>query len=216
MTIKYCIFLLDNFNYMLLENKYIISSETYFNKGDYSYMKELFDLFWTFCKIGALTFGGGYAMLPLIQREIVENKKWSTEREILDYYANEQCTPGVIAVNTATFIGFKLKGIIGGIVATLGVVFPSLIIILIIASFLQSFADLSIVQSAFAGIRVAVVALIITTVIKLLKSSIKDYLGVIIAIIAFIISAFIGLSPVYVVIAAGLTGFISKSIGGKK
>ena len=201
---------------MLLENKYIISSETYFNKGDYSYMKELFDLFWTFCKIGALTFGGGYAMLPLIQREIVENKKWSTEKEILDYYAVGQCTPGVIAVNTATFIGFKLKGIIGGIVATLGVVFPSLIIILIIASFLQSFADLSIVQSAFAGIRVAVVALIITTVIKLLKSSIKDYLGVIIAIIAFIISAFIGLSPVYVVIAAGLTGFISKSIGGKK
>ena len=201
---------------MLLKNKYIISSETYFNKGDYSYMKELFDLFWTFCKIGALTFGGGYAMLPIIQREIVENKKWSTEREILDYYAVGQCTPGVIAVNTATFIGFKLKGIIGGIVATLGVVFPSLIIILIIASFLQSFADLSIVQSAFAGIRVAVVALIITTVIKLLKSSIKDYLGVIIAIIAFIISAFIGLSPVYVVIAAGLTGFISKSIGGKK
>ena len=201
---------------MLLKNKYIISSETYFNKGDYSYMKELFDLFWTFCKIGALTFGGGYAMLPLIQREIVENKKWSTEREILDYYAVGQCTPGVIAVNTATFIGFKLKGIIGGIVATLGVVFPSLIIILIISSFLQSFADLSIVQSALAGIRVAVVALIITTVIKLLKSSIKDYLGVIIAIIAFIISAFIGLSPVYVVIAAGLTGFISKSIGGKK
>ena len=201
---------------MLLKNKYIISSETYFNKGDYSYMKELFDLFWTFCKIGALTFGGGYAMLPLIQREIVENKKWSTEREILDYYAVGQCTPGVIAVNTATFIGFNLNGIIGGIVATLGVVFPSLIIILIIASFLQSFADLSIVQSAFAGIRVAVVALIITTVIKLLKSSIKDYLGVIIAIIAFIISAFIGLSPVYVVIAAGLTGFISKYIGGKK
>ena len=179
-------------------------------------MKELFDLFWTFCKIGALTFGGGYAMLPLIQREIVENKKWSTEREILDYYAVGQCTPGVIAVNTATFIGFKLKGIVGGIVATLGVIFPSLIIILIIASFLQSFADLAIVQSAFAGIRVAVVALIITTVIKLLKSSIKDYLGAIIAIIAFIISAFIGLSPVYVVIAAGLTGFISKSIGGKK
>ena len=133
-------------------------------------MKELFDLFWTFCKIGALTFGGGYAMLPLIQREIVENKKWSTEKEILDYYAVGQCTPGVIAVNTATFIGYKLKGIIGGIIATLGVVFPSLIIILIIAAFLQNFADLAIVQSAFAGIRVAVVALIITTVVKLLKS----------------------------------------------
>lgn len=179
-------------------------------------MKELFDLFWTFCKIGALTFGGGYAMLPLIQREIVENKKWSTEKEILDYYAVGQCTPGVIAVNTATFIGYKLKGIIGGIVATLGVIFPSIVIILIIATFLQNFADLAIVQSAFAGIRVAVVALIITTVVKLIKSSIKDYLGVIIAIIAFIISAFIGLSPVYVVIAAALTGFISKGLRGDK
>ena len=178
-------------------------------------MKELFDLFWTFCKIGALTFGGGYAMLPLIQREIVENKKWSTEKEILDYYAVGQCTPGVIAVNTATFIGYKLRGIIGGIVATLGVIFPSIVIILIIATFLQNFADLAIVQSAFAGIRVAVVALIITTVVKLIKSSIKDYLGVIIAI-AFVISAFIGLSPVYVVIAAALTGFISKGLRGDK
>ena len=179
-------------------------------------MKELFDLFWTFCKIGALTFGGGYAMLPLIQREIVDNKKWSTEKEILDYYAVGQCTPGVIAVNTATFIGYKLRGIIGGIVATLGVIFPSIVIILIIATFLQNFADLAIVQSAFAGIRVAVVALIITTVVKLIKSSIKDYLGVIIAIIAFVISAFIGLSPVYVVIAAALTGFISKGLRGDK
>ena len=179
-------------------------------------MKELFDLFWTFCKIGALTFGGGYAMLPLIQREIVENKKWSTEKEILDYYAVGQCTPGVIAVNTATFIGYKLRGIIGGIVATLGVIFPSIVIVLIIATFLQNFADLAIVQSAFAGIRVAVVALIITTVVKLIKSSIKDYLGVIIAIIAFVISAFIGLSPVYVVIAAALTGFISKGLRGDK
>ena len=179
-------------------------------------MKELFDLFWTFCKIGALTFGGGYAMLPLIQREIVENKKWSTEKEILDYYAVGQCTPGVIAVNTATFIGYKLRGIMGGIVATLGVIFPSIVIILIIATFLQNFADLAIVQSAFAGIRVAVVALIITTVVKLIKSSIKDYLGVIIAIIAFVISAFIGLSPVYVVIAAALTGFISKGLRGDK
>ena len=179
-------------------------------------MKELFDLFWTFCKIGALTFGGGYAMLPIIQREIVENKKWSTEKEILDYYAVGQCTPGVIAVNTATFIGYKLRGIIGGIVATLGVIFPSIVIILIIAAFLQNFADLAIVQSAFAGIRVAVVALIITTVVKLIKSSIKDYLGVIIAIIAFVISAFIGLSPVYVVIAAALTGFISKGLRGDK
>ncbi len=142
--------------------------------------------------------------------------KRSTEKEILDYYAVGQCTPGVIAVNTATFIGFKLRGIVGGLVATLGVIFPSIIIILIIASFLQSFASLAIVQSAFAGIRVAVVALIITTVIKLIKSSVKDYLGIIITVITFVLSAFIGISPVYIVIAAGLIGFISKSIGGKK
>lgn len=179
-------------------------------------MKELFNLFIAFAKVGVLTFGGGYAMLPLIQKEIVENKKWSTEKEILDYYAVGQCTPGVIAVNTATFIGFKLRGVIGGIVATLGVIFPSIVIILIIASFLQNFANLAIVQSAFAGIRVAVVALIITTVVKLLKSSVKDYLGVIIALATFIISAFFGLSPVYIVIAAGLIGFISKSLRGEK
>ena len=179
-------------------------------------MKDLFDLFWTFCKIGGLTFGGGYAMLPIIQKEIVEDKKWATEEEVLDYYAVGQCTPGVIAVNTATFIGYKLRGITGGIIATLGVIFPSLIIILLIASFLQSFADISIVQSAFAGIRVAVVALIITTVVKLVKSSVKDYLGLTIAIISFVVSALLGLSPVYVVIAAGLTGFITKAVRGEK
>lgn len=180
-------------------------------------MKDLFDLFLTFARIGGLTFGGGYAMLPIIQKEIVEDRKWATEEEILDYYAVGQCTPGVIAVNTATFIGYKLKGVLGGIVATLGVVFPSFIIIMIIAAFIANFAEMAIVQSAFAGIRVAVVALIITTVIKLVKSSVKDYIGGIIALLAFIISAFIGISPVYVVLAAGFTGFISKKIvGGKK
>lgn len=179
-------------------------------------MKELLDLFFAFFKIGAFTFGGGYAMLPIIQKEIVENKKWATEEEVLDYYAVGQCTPGVIAVNTATFIGYKTKGIIGGITATLGVISPSFIIIMTIASFLQNFAQLAVVQNAFAGIRVAVVALIITTVIKLFKSSVKDLLSLIIALITFILSTFLGLSPIYLVIAAGLTGFISKSLRGTK
>ena len=125
-------------------------------------MKELFDLFWTFAKIGSITFGGGYAMLPIIQREIVEKKKWATEEEVMDYYAVGQCTPGVIAVNTATFIGYKLRGIFGGIFATLGVVFPSLVIIMVIAAFLKNFAEFEIVKHAFGGIRVAVVALIIS------------------------------------------------------
>ena len=172
-------------------------------------------LFLEFFKVGLFSVGGGLSTIPFLY-ELADKYTWFDEKMLMDMIAVSQSTPGAIGVNMATFAGFRASGILGGIIATLGVVFPSLIIILIIASFLQSFADLSIVQSAFAGIRVAVVALIITTVIKLLKSSIKDYLGVIIAIIAFIISAFIGLSPVYVVIAAGLTGFISKSIGGKK
>ena len=179
-------------------------------------MKELFDLFFTFSKIGALTFGGGYAMLPIIQREIVEGKDWATEEEILDYYAVGQCTPGVIAVNTATFIGYKNRGIIGAIFATLGLVFPSLIIIMILASFLQSFSTLPLVQSAFAGIRIAVIALIIDTVIKLFKSSIKDILGIIICLLAFILSAFLNISPVYIVISAALLGLISKAKRGER
>ncbi len=116
-------------------------------------MKELFTLFWTFCKIGGLTFGGGYAMLPMIQKEIVENKKWATDEEVMNYYAVGQCTPGVIAVNTASFIGYKIKGIPGAVFATVGVVFPSLLIIMTIAFFLQNFAELTIVKEAFAAVR---------------------------------------------------------------
>lgn len=179
-------------------------------------MNEFIDLFLTFCRIGGLTFGGGYAMLPIIQKELVEGKKWATEEEVLDYYAVGQCTPGIIAVNTATFIGYNLKGFPGAIAATLGVVFPSLIIIMIIASVLQNFADMAIVQSAFAGIRVAVVALIIDTVIKLWKSSISNWIGVIIAVITFLVSAIFNISPIYIVLAAGAIGFISKGLGGKK
>ena len=130
-------------------------------------MKQLLDLFFTFARIGGLTFGGGYAMLPILQREVVEKRKWVTNEEIMDYYAIGQCTPGVIAVNTATFIGQKCAGNIGGIVATLGVIFPSLIIITIIAAFLQNFADLAVVKNAFAGIRICVSVLIINAVMKM-------------------------------------------------
>ena len=138
-------------------------------------MKEYWELFYSFAKIGAFTFGGGYAMLPLIQREVVEKKHWATEEEIMDYYAVGQCTPGIIAVNTATFIGYYKKGIIGGIFATLGVIFPSIVIILLIASLLQNFSDLAIVQHALGGIRVAVCVLVLNAVIKLFKSGVKDF-----------------------------------------
>ena len=179
-------------------------------------MKTLIDLFFTFCRIGGLTFGGGYAMLPIIQKEIVEEKKWATEEEVLDYYAVGQCTPGIIAVNTATFIGYKVHGIIGAIVATLGVVFPSLIIITIIAALLKNFANYSIVQHAFSGIRVVVIALIVSAILKLAKTSIKNSTTSIIAIIAFILVAFVNLSPIYIVIAAACIGLILKFIRGRK
>ena len=179
-------------------------------------MKTLIDLFFTFCRIGGLTFGGGYAMLPIIQKEIVEEKKWATEEEVLDYYAVGQCAPGRIAVNTATFIGYKVHGIIGAIVATLGVVFPSLIIITIIAALLKNFANYSIVQHAFSGIRVVVIALIVSAILKLAKTSIKNSTTLIIAIIAFILVAFVNLSPIYIVIAAACIGLILKFIRGRK
>ena len=113
-------------------------------------MNQYADLFLTFARIGGLTFGGGYAMLPMLQREVVEKRGWATEEELMNYYAIGQCTPGIIAVNTATFVGQKTAGILGGIIATLGVAFPSLVIICIITAFIQNFAELAVVQNAFA------------------------------------------------------------------
>ena len=131
-------------------------------------MKEIWELFWTFAKMGVMTFGGGMAMLPILQREVVENKHWATEEELADYYAIGQCTPGIIAVNTATFIGQKYSGMAGGIMATLGVVFPSLVIISILAGLITNFSHLGWVQNAFAGIQVCVCVLILNAVLKLL------------------------------------------------
>ena len=173
-------------------------------------MKTYIELFWAFFQIGALTFGGGYAMLPMIQKEIVEKHKWSTEEEILDYFAISQLTPGVIAVNTATFVGYKTKGILGGIFATLGVVFPSVVIITIIAAFLKNFMDLEIVQHAFAGIRVAVCVLITIAIIKLAKKNIKNNVGILLAITVFLLVTFTNISSVYVIIGAIIFGLLWK------
>ncbi len=153
-------------------------------RGDVK-LKELMDLFWTFCRIGGLTFGGGYAMLPMLQKEVVENRKWATEQELLDYYAVGQATPGIIAVNTATFVGYKEKGVIGAMFATFGVVFPSLVIIMSIAGFIDKFSDLKVVQHAFSGIRIAVGVLILNALIKLVKGSVKDILGIILFVATF-------------------------------
>ena len=178
-------------------------------------MKLLWDLFFTFFRIGGLTFGGGYAMLPMLQNEIVEKRNWATEEELLDYYAVGQCTPGIIAVNTATFVGQKIKGFWGAVFATAGVVFPSLVIISIIAGFIQSFSHLAWVQHAFAGIRVAVAVLVVNAVLKLWKSGIKDLLGIIIFLVAFVVSAGVSLSPVFVVIAAILVGILAGRLKGR-
>lgn len=171
-------------------------------------MKELWDLFRTFFTIGGLTFGGGYAMLPMLEREIVNKHKWATQEDLLNYFAIGQCTPGIIAVNTATFIGYRVKGIVGGIVATLGVVAPSILIITVIAMVLQNFMDIAWVQHAFAGIRVAVCALITVSVIKLVKTNVKKNWHIALAVIAFVVVALFKLSPVYVVVGCAVLSFI--------
>ena len=131
------------------------------------------DLFLTFAKVGVCTFGGGYAMLPILQREVVEKKGWVTEEEVTDYFAIGQCTPGIIAVNTSVFIGHRQRGVPGGLAAALGVVFPSFVVITIIAAFLTKFATYPVVQHALAGINAAVVALIAVSVLKLGQTNLR-------------------------------------------
>ena len=180
------------------------------------------DLFFTFAKVGVCTFGGGYAMLPILQREIAETRGWATEEQLADYYAVGQCTPGVIAVNTATFVGSSQAGVAGGIVATLGLVFPSIVIILIIAAFLSNFMHLEWVAHAFNGVRAGVVALILQSVIKLMKSAVIDWPTRVIYLVvlalscvgaffptpAGVLGAVLGYlcSPVILVIVAGIAG----------
>jgi chromate transporter len=171
------------------------------------------ELIVTFFKIGIMTFGGGYAMLPIIQREVVEKKQWATEEEILDYYAIGQCTPGIIAVNTATFIGNKQKGVLGGFLATFGLVLPSLIIITVIAAVLTNFAEIPAVQHALAGIRVAVVVLVGYSVKKLAKSGVRGAFGWCLFVLTFLVSALFGVSPVLVVVLAAGAGILAGIFG---
>ena len=177
-------------------------------------MNEYLNLFGTFAKVGVMTFGGGMAMLPILQREVVEDRHWATEEELMDYYAIGQCTPGIIAVNTATFIGQKRKGTIGGIVATLGIVFPSLVIISILASLITNFSSVAWVQNAFAGIQVCVCVLIFNAVVKLLKKSVIDKRTFAIFLLVMVGSALLTLSPVWFVLLAALAGIVLKNLEG--
>lgn len=192
-------------------------------------MSEYLQLFLTFAQVGVCTFGGGYAMLPILQREVVDKRGWCTQEELADYFAIGQCTPGIIAVNTATFVGTKRKGTPGGVVATVGVVFPSVVIITLIAAFLKSFAHIPAVGHAFAGVRAAVVALIASSVMKLGKTTVKNGFSAAVFAAVFLLSACSGalklrlpaaaflFSPVVYVILAGLAGLaLTRWKGGRK
>lgn len=181
-------------------------------------MKELWDLYATFFRVGGLTFGGGYAMLPMLQKEVVENKKWATEAEIMDYFAIGQCTPGIIAVNTATFIGYKTRGLAGAIAATAGIVSPSIVVISIIAACLKNFYEYPAVLHALAAVRVVVGVLVMNAVIKMWRTAVKTTVGGIMAIGALAACILLDPSPVLVVIAGAAIGLIlpEKALKGGK
>ncbi|MBO4716547.1 MAG: chromate transporter [Spirochaetales bacterium] len=168
----------------------------------------LWTLFITFAKVGVMTFGGGYAMLPILEREVVKNHNWTTSEQMLDYYAIGQCTPGIIAVNVSTFIGYKTRGILGAIVATFGMVFPSLVIITALASVLKMFQDNVYVKKAFAGIRIAVCALMVTAVIGLVRKAVSNIPTAIVAVAALLLQLLLGVSPVIIVICTVAFGLI--------
>ena len=182
-------------------------------------VKPLAELFLAFARVGVMTFGGGYAMLPILQRELAETRGWVTEEELADYYAVGQCTPGVIAVNTATFVGQKRGGIPGGIAATLGVVFPSVVIISVIAALLRNFAEYPAVRHAFGGIRVCVCVLILNAVVKLWKKSVVDVPTAVIFLAVTLLSLLTPISPVVYVLCAALAGILLHNFsaaGGAK
>ena len=173
----------------------------------------LLKLFAAFARVGVLTFGGGYAMIPMLEREIVDRHGWATNEELMDYYAVGQCTPGVIAVNTATFVGYKTAGNLGGVVATLGVIFPSFVIISVIAGIIQNFADIPAVKSAFAGIRVCVCVLIFNSVVKLWKGAVKDKAALVLCLGVFVLSVFFSISPIVFVVLCAAAGILFTRLG---
>lgn len=178
--------------------------------------KTIVSLFLTFSGIGAMMFGGGYAMLPLLQREVVEKHGWVTDEEMSDYFAIGQCTPGIIAVNVATFVGRKQAGVAGAAAATLGQVFPCLIIICVIAGILSNFAELKIVQDAFGGVRACVCVLILNAVVKLFRGGVVDVPSFLIFLCVLLTAVFSNLSPAVLIAGAGLAGFVVSFFRRKK
>jgi len=178
----------------------------------------LLELFIAFFKVGLFTIGGGYAMLPMLRKEVVDKHGWATDEEMMDYFAVGQSTPGIIAINTSTFIGYKYKGLIGALVSTLGMVTPSWIIIISIAAFYQEFADNHLVEAAFSGVRIVVVVLILNAVIKMGKKSLKDTISVLIFLITFFLVALLQAQAIYIIVTAAILGIVINSLrnGGVK
>lgn len=171
-------------------------------------IKNLFNLYFSFAKIGTFTIGGGLAMMPMMQSELIEKRKWITDEELIDYYAVGQSTPGIVAVNVATFVGYKQMGIIGGIFATLGMVTPSLVIIMILASLINSINDFPIIQKALKGINVAVAALLTSTIINFMKKTIKKFTNAIFMMISFLLVFVFKLPSFWIILFALLIGVI--------
>jgi chromate transporter len=171
-------------------------------------VKEYIELLKAFVVIGATTFGGGYAMLPVVERELIKKRGWLTMDEVMDYYTIAQITPGIIAVNVATFAGFKRKGLLGGIVATVGLVLPGVTLMTVVSLFIKRFAEYPAVRHAFAGIRLAVCALILNTALKLFQGFFKNCRSIVICAAAFALSVVFSASPVYIIAGAALTGFL--------
>lgn len=179
-------------------------------------LKKLFGLYFSFAKIGTFTIGGGLAMMPMMQKELVDKKKWITEEELIDYYAVGQSTPGIIAANVATFVGYKQCRIIGGIIATLGMVTPSLVIIMILANFINSISDYPMVQKALNGINVAVAALLTSVIVRFAQKTIKNVWNALFMGIAFILIFFFHVPSFIVILCAIATGIILTVIKVRK
>ncbi len=176
----------------------------------------LLKLFFAFFKIGLFTFGGGYAMIPLIQRETVENNHWISDDDILEIFAIAESTPGPIAINSATFIGYKVAGFFGAFCATMGVVLPSFVIILIISFFMREFQDIKAVQYAFNGIRAGVLALVLKAWWTMYKKMPKNTVAYIVAAGAFVAAGLLDVNVLLVIVCCGVLGFIVSLINERR
>lgn len=179
-------------------------------------MKLYFELFWIFAKIGLFTIGGGYAMVPLIEREFVDNKRWISKEDFIDLLAVAQSVPGILAINMAIFVGYRLKGIKGAVATAFGTAFPSFAIILAIALFFTNFKDNEAVIKVFKGIRPAVVALIAAPCLQMAKSARLTWRNAIIPVIATVLIWLMAVSPIYVIIAGGVGGYLYGAVFRKK